>query len=225
MGDTVARLKVGKLDFETMVDLDSAMKMRKGENVDINEVIRDTAIYTDQKKGMHAGRDELENAFGSTDLANVVERIVKKGELEVTQEFRNEALEAKRKQVIDFLTRNAIDVRTGRPYTADILENALKEAGVNIQDKPIDKQINFIMDDLKKIIPIKIETKKIKALIPAQFTGQIYNLINEYKEKENWMDNGDLEVVLNLPVGLQMEFYDKLNSMTHGSVITEEVSE
>jgi len=225
MTDTVARLKIGKLVFETMVDLDFAMKLKKGENIDINEVIRDTAIYTDQKKGMHAGKDELENAFNTTDLATIVEKIVKKGELEVTQSFRNEALEAKRKQVIDFLTRNAIDVRTGRPYTPDILESALKEAGVNIQDKPIEKQINFILEDLKKIIPIKIETKKIKALIPAQFTGHVYNLINEYKEKENWMNNGDLEVILNLPVGLQMEFYDKLNSITHGSVITEEVKE
>jgi len=225
MGDTLVRLRSGKMVFETMVDLDSAMKLRKGESVNINEVIRDTAIYTDQKKGMHAGKDELEIVFGTNDLGVIVEKIVKKGELEVTQEFRNEAMEAKKKQVVDFLIRNAVDTRTGRPYTPDIIESALKEAGVNIQDKPIDKQINFILDDLKKIIPIKIETKKIKVLVPAQFTGQIYNIINEYKDKEEWKDNGDLEVILSLPVGLQMEFYDKLNSLTHGSAITEEVQE
>jgi ribosome maturation protein Sdo1 len=50
-------------------------------------------------------------------------------------------------------------------------------------------------------------------------------LIQEYKEKEDWMSNGNLEVVLNIPVGMLMEFYDKLNSITHGSALTSEIRE
>ena len=50
-------------------------------------------------------------------------------------------------------------------------------------------------------------------------------MLQEYKEKEEWLGNGDLSVVLNIPIGLQMEFYDKLNSVTHGSAMTEEVKE
>ena len=34
MTDTTARLRVGKMDFEVMVDLDSAVKFKKGELVD-----------------------------------------------------------------------------------------------------------------------------------------------------------------------------------------------
>ena len=37
MTDTLARLRSGKLIFETMVDLDNAMKLKRGEDVDINE--------------------------------------------------------------------------------------------------------------------------------------------------------------------------------------------
>ena len=66
MVDTIARLRSGKLVFETMVDLDSAMKLKRGEEVDINEVIKDNAVYTDQKKGMQAGSAELNNVFGSS---------------------------------------------------------------------------------------------------------------------------------------------------------------
>ena len=73
MTDTVARLRSGKLIFETMVDLDSAMKLKKGNNVSIGEVIRDTAIYTDQKKGMRAGNAELEQAFATTNFEKIVE--------------------------------------------------------------------------------------------------------------------------------------------------------
>jgi len=225
MTDTIARLRSGKMIFETMVDLDNAMKLKKGEEIDINDIIKDTAIYTEQKKGFHAGSAELQNVFGTTEFSKVVEQIVRKGELEVTQEFRDEALEAQRKKVVDFLVRNSIDVRTNRPFTPDILESALKEAGVRIDNKPVEQQISGILDSLKAIIPIKIETKKIKVKIPAMHTGRVYGLINEYKEKEEWLSNGDLEVILNIPVGLQMEFYDKLNAVTHGSAVSEEVKE
>ena len=105
MADTVARLRVGKLNFETMVDLESAMKLKKGIAVSVSDVIRDNFIYTDLKKGMKAGKAELELSFGTTELSAIVERIVKKGELEVTQEFRDEALENRKKQVIDFLSK------------------------------------------------------------------------------------------------------------------------
>jgi len=225
MTDTIARLRSGKLIFETMVDLDSAMKLKKGEKVDISSVIRDTAVYLDQKKGMKAGKDELENVFGTNEFAKIVEQIVKKGQIEITQEFRDEAIETRKKQIIDFLTKNAVDSRTGRPFTPDILESSLKEAGVRIDNQSIEKQIKNIVDKLKNIIPIKIETKKIKIRIPAQFTGRVYGLIQEYKEKEDWLGNGDLEVILSIPMGMQMDFYDKLNSITHGSAITSEVKE
>ena len=67
--------------------------------------------------------------------------------------------------------------------------------------------------------------KKVKIIVPAQHTGQVYGLVNEYKEKEEWKENGDLEVILNVPAGIIFEFYDKLNSSTHGSAITEEIKE
>ncbi|MBD3253251.1 ribosome assembly factor SBDS [Candidatus Pacearchaeota archaeon] len=225
MTDTIARLRIGKLIFETMVDLDSAMKLKKGEDVNISDVIRDTAIYTDLKKGRKAGNDDLMNSFETTDFNSIVEKIVKKGNMEVTQDFRDEAVENRKKQIIDFLKRNAVDSRSGRPFTEDILENAIKQSGVKIEDKSVDKQLNAIKEALTKIIPIKIETKKLKIKIPAQHTGRAYGLIQEYKEKENWLANGDLEIIINIPVGIQSEFYDKLNSITHGSAITEEIKE
>ena len=52
MTDITARLRVGSHVFETMVDLDAAMKLRKGEEVSISEVIRDNTIWKDLKKGL-----------------------------------------------------------------------------------------------------------------------------------------------------------------------------
>ncbi len=225
MTDITARLKSGKLFFETMVDLDSAIKLRKGEKVDIGDVIRDNIIWTDLKKGMKAGRDELMIAFGNNDFNKIVERIVSKGEIEVTQEYRDEALENRKKQIVEFLSKNAVDARTGRPFPHDILHSALKEAGVKIENQPIDKQIKRIMESLNKLLPIKIEGVKIKLKIPAEHTGKAYGIINDYKEKETWLSDGSLDVLLNVPAGMRTEFYDKLNKVTHGSAIAQEVKE
>jgi ribosome maturation protein SDO1 len=225
MTDVICRYKSGKLNFETMVNLENAMKMKKGEKININDIIRDRFVYTDMKKWMRAGAPELENVFGTTDFLKIAEKIVQKGQLEITQEFRDEALENRRKQVVDFLSRNAVDARTQRPFTPDMITNSLKEAGVKIENVSVEKQIVRILDELKKVIPIKITTKKIKIKIPPQYTGQTYGLVNEYKEKEEWFSDGSLELVLNIPVGLQTEFYDKLNSITHGAALTSEVRE
>ncbi|MBS3078991.1 ribosome assembly factor SBDS [Candidatus Pacearchaeota archaeon] len=225
MTDTIARLKSGKLNFETMVDMDNAMKLKKGFPVNIADVIRDNYVYTDLKKGMRAGSPELMLVFNTTDLPTIVQKIVQKGEIEVTQEFRDEALENRRKQIIDFLSRNGVSAQTGRPYTPDMLESAIKQAGIKIENVSVEKQITKIVEGLKRIIPIKIETKKIKLKIPPQFTGQCYGLIQEYKEREEWLGDGSLEAFLNIPVGLQMEFYDKLNKITHGAALTSEVKE
>ncbi len=225
MTNITARLRSGKMIFETMVDLDNAIKLKKGQKVDINEVIKDSTIWTDLKKGLRPSQNELMNVFGTTEFLKIAEKIVRKGEIEVTQEYRDNVLEGKRKKIIDFLVRNAIDARTNRPFTPDILESAIKESGVRIDNQAIEKQIKNIIETLKKLIPIKIETKKVKIIIPAQHTGRVYGLIQDYKEKENWLSNGDLEAFLNIPIGIQTDFYDKLNNVTHGSAITSEIRE
>ena len=81
-----------------------------------------------------------------------------------------------------------------------------------------------VVHKLKEVIPIKLEVKRVKLTIPAQFTGQVYGLLGDYKEKEEWLSNGNLEVVLAIPSGVAIDFFDKINSLTHGAVQSEEVS-
>ena len=81
-----------------------------------------------------------------------------------------------------------------------------------------------IFDEQQRSV-IKIETKRLKIVIPAMHSGKAYSLIKEYREKEEWLNNGDLQVIVNIPAGLQLEFYDKLNGITHGSSIVEEIKQ
>ena len=175
--------------------------------------------------GKVAARNDLEIAFGTSDIDIIAKEIVKHGEVETDQSHRSEEKDKKVKQVVDFLSKNAIDPRTGNPITPERLKTALEESKISIKNAPIDSQIKEILDKLSSIIPIKIETKRIKIIIPAIQTGKVYGLVSQYKEKENWLNNGDLEVIVSIPAGLTLEFYDKLNSLTHGSALTEEIHE
>ena len=225
MTSVLARIKINGKNFETLVDLDKALEFKRTQKGNISEIIEIDAIFTDSKKGMHASESDLEKAFKTKDINEIVKKIILSGEVQIPAEYKEKQREGKIKQVIDFIVRNAVDPRTDRPYTPDRIEKSLDEAGVNVTNKPIEVQMNDILDKLRPIIPLKIETKKIKLTIPSQYTGQAYGLVQGYKESEDWMPNGNLIVIVNIPIGFQMEFYDKLNSITHGSSISEEMKE
>jgi len=223
MTQTTARINRKEKHFEIMVDLDDAMKFRKGETNFIEP--EGARIFTDLKKGERASPSDLEFAFGTEDVNVIAGEIVKKGEVLLTQEYRDAEQEKKFKQIIDFLVTNAIDPRTGNPITAEKIKTALNEAQVHVKNVPVENQIQEILGKISSLLPIKLETKKVKITIPAIHTGRAYGVVANYKEKENWLNDGSLEIVVKVPAGLIMDFYDKLNSVTHGSALTEEIRE
>lgn len=225
MTQTVARIRKEGKHFEALIDMDKALDFKKTSNGSAADFLEIDTIFTDHKKGMHASSSDLNEAFGTDNVQDIAEKIVKNGDIQVTQEHRDEEKEKKFKQVIDFLATNSLDPQTGNPHSIERLKNALEESNVSIKNMPVENQIQDIVSELSRIIPIKVATKKVKLTVPATHTGKVYGLINKYKDTENWLSNGDLEAVIDVPAGIIMDFYDKLNSATHGSVLSEEIKE
>ena len=147
MVNTTARIKkVGK-HFEIMVDLDDALKFRKGTSSFIKAETE--FIFHDIKKGEKASEKDLKEAFGTTDVNEIVKKIVKDGEIQTTQEFRDAEQEKRFKQVVDFLVKNAYDPQTGRPHTTERIKNALEQANVNIKNTSIENQISEILEKIR----------------------------------------------------------------------------
>lgn len=223
MTQTTARLKKAGKNFEIIVDMEKALAFKKtGVDEGFSEIDR---IFSDSKKGFAASTSDLKKIFGTEDANEIAKRIVKEGEVLVTQEYRTQEQEKKFNQIINFLTKNAFDPKTGNPHTPERIKNALEQAHVNIKNIPIENQINEIVLQISKIIPIKLEIKRVKIIIPSIYTGKAYGIINQYKEKENWLNDGSLEIIVRVPAGIIIDFFDKLNSVTHGSTITEEIKE
>jgi len=221
MANVEARIKVKGKTFEISVDLDEALKVRAGRG-NVSSALNSPAIYTDVKRGMAASNAELNAFFDTDDIYKIAEIIIKKGEVQKNQEFRDAEREKRIKQVVDLILRNAVD-QHGRPYTEDRIRKAISEVHFNFDNRSAEQQMPELITKLSGVIPIRVETKKIKLIIPARYSAQIYGMLKDYKESEDWLSNGDLQVVMNIPSGLQVDFYDKLNSVTHGAIVSEEV--
>jgi rRNA metabolism SBDS family protein len=221
MTQTIARIKKGKNNFEILVDLEEALKVRKGAG-ELSRAVLTEEVFYNLKSGEHASKDILEIEFGTGVFDEICRKIISSGEIVLPAEYLKKEGEQKYKQVVDFLSKHAVSPE-GRPYTPDRIMTALKEAKIVVKNKPIETQIKEIVEHLEKIIPIKIDTKRIKLTIPAQHTGKAYGMLSEFKESEEWLSNGDLAVIVKIPAGIIMEFYDKLNHITHGSSLSEEL--
>lgn len=223
MTSVTARIKVKGKHYEIHVNLEEALKIKAG-NGDMITALESNAIFYDAKKGNLASKADLLDAFGTDNVHEVAKKIIVSGEVQKTQEFRDAEKENKIKQVIHLILKNAVD-QHGRPYTEERIKRAIEEVHYNFDNRPAEQQVTPLIDKLKVVIPIKLETKKIKLIIPAQYTGQVYGLLKDYKESEEWLANGSLSAIINIPAGMQIDFYDKLNNVTHGSVQSEELKE
>ena len=216
----IARLKKGGEVFEVLVDCDKAMAFRD-DKCELDDVLASDVVYKDAKKGEKASENEMEKLFDGRENKAIVEEIVRKGEIHLTTELRNKLREEKRKAVINLISRNAVDSKTGLPHPPVRIEAAMEEARVNIDEfKSPEMQIEDVLDKLRSIIPIKFVIKEVEIKIPAQFSSSAYGTVKQFGKilKEDWGNDGGLTLEVEIPGGLQEEFFDKLNNLTHGEV-------
>lgn len=224
MSDTLnlARYKKGNDTFEVVVHPDKALAFRQ-QGGDINDVLVYPQVYTDAKKGLLAPDDKLQAAFDTTDPLEAAKRIIQKGDVQVTAEYRQQQFEQKKKRIVDLISRQGVDPRTNTPHPPSRIESAMEQAKVTIDPhKQAEQQIPKILKALQPIIPIKLVTKELQVTIPAQYAPKAYPIVKQYGKllKENWQQDGSWQGVVEIPGGLEEDFYGKLNSLTQGNVQT-----
>jgi len=215
----VARIVKEGQNFEILVDCEKALSLKSGKDIDIEDVLATTGIFSDVKKGKHAAN--LEKFFGTEDTFAVARKIIKEGEIQLTTEYKAKIRDEKRRRIIDLIHRNAINPDTNLPHPPQRIMNALEEAKVRIDEyKPAEEQVKDIVTKIRPILPLKYELREISIRIPAAFAGKSLGIIKQYGKvlKDTWQNDGSLIVILDLPAGLQVELEDKINGITKGGV-------
>lgn len=224
----LAKLKKEGQNFEINVDPDLSLKYKKGEDVDLREVLKSQDVFRDVQKGLLANEHDMERIFGTKDPLKVAEKILKEGEVQLTSEYREKLRERKKKKIINIIHKYGIDPRTNTPHPVQRIEAAMEEGGVHIDEKrSADDQVNEVIEKLRPVLPIRFEIKGIKVHIPAEYAPKAYSIVKNLStiKKEEWLDDGSWQAIVEIPGGLEEEFYDKLNSFTHGNVEAEAVKE
>ncbi|MFC1753707.1 ribosome assembly factor SBDS [Thermoproteota archaeon] len=219
----LAKLHKGGVNFEVAVDPDLAIDYRTGKSVEIKEVIRSDKIFSDVKKGLLAPENKMKELFKTTDTMSVAEILLKEGEIQLTEEYREKVREEKRKKIISTIVKNGIDPRTKLPHPPQRIELAMAEAKVKIDMfKTAEQQIEEIVSKLRPILPISFEKKRIMVKFPPEYAGKAYSILSGFGKpgKEDWKTDGSFECEIEIPAGMEPDFYDQLNNATHGNIET-----
>ncbi|OQA31733.1 MAG: hypothetical protein BWY55_00310 [archaeon ADurb.Bin336] len=217
----VARLEKFGHKFEILVDPDLAMDVKHNKEVSIDSLMAIDRVFKDQKTGDEQSPDVLKKVFQTNDVGVIAKKIIQDGDVQLTTEQRRAFLEKKRLEIINFISKNAIDPKTKTPHPPQRIINCLEQAKIHIDPfKSTEEQVNEIIKSIRVLIPISMDKIDFAVKIPAQFSGRAASIIHKYDiRREEWLNDGSLVAEFSLPVGAKQDLLNELNSATKGEVV------
>ena len=221
----IAKMTKNGKHFEILVDADMAYDLKEGRSVSLSRMLAVNGVFTDSKKADKASPSDVEKAFGTSDLEKIAEEIVKHGDIQLTTEFRRRKTEEKRKQIANFISKNAINPQTKLPHPQERILAAMEQAHVSIDPfKPAESQVEEIMPALKKVLPISVEEAILNVEISAKYSSRAYGIVKEYGIiQDKWLSDGSLAAKIKIPAGMKEMVFRRLGAATEGTVKIEEV--
>lgn len=215
-----SRLTVSGQKFEILVDPNKALEFKKGANIDMGEILAYPAIYRDVRTTDMVAEKDLQKTFGTTDVFKIAPKIIKEGELQLTTEQKRQMVEQKKTQIATLISKRGINPQTNAPHPPQRILNVMDQAGINV-DPLIDAelQIDKIIKAIKTIVPIKFEKVILQIKIPPQFSGRVHPIVKSVGniQQEQWLNDGSLQITIEILAGVQEELFQKISSLTHGS--------
>jgi ribosome maturation protein SDO1 len=218
-----ARLKTHGTTFEVLVEPDGALALKRGESINLEDILAVEDVFENASRGDRSAEEDLTKAFGTTDALTIAETIIKKGEISLTAEQRKRFIENKRRQVIEIIARNAINPQTRTPHPPARIDQAMTEARVNIDpSKSTDELVKIAMKAIRPLIPIRFEEVEVAVKVPADYAPKAYGEISAFGKvtREAWQNNGSWIGVIQIPAGMQEDFYSLVNRLTKGEAET-----
>jgi ribosome maturation protein SDO1 len=208
--------------YEIVVDPEQAILFKERRGGDVMDVLKDLKIFSDAQRGQIASEIKYCEAFGTNNVKTIAEIILKDGNITLTAEHRKKQIERKKLQIVNYIHQNAIDPRINAPHTPTRIEDALIAVKIHIDEfKSVEDQVKEIIKKLQPIIPIKFEKKQIEIHCDSAYSHQLYAYLKGFNILRNtWGIDNSWTGIVEIPGGLELEFYDKINNITHGSVQT-----
>ena len=121
-------MSVGKKRFELACYKNKLLEFRSGAEKDLDNVLQVPTVFLSVSKAQTAPSAELAKAFGAdTPRDEILQEILRKGEVQVGERERKEALERVEKEVLDIVSGRLVDPNTKRVYTSGMISKALDQ--------------------------------------------------------------------------------------------------
>lgn len=216
----IARLNKKGKEFEILVDCDKAFEFKQGKCT-IEEALATMDIYKNVKQDEKATEEDIMEVFETKDPGQIAVTIIKEGEIQLTTEHRNKLREDLKKKVVELLRRNAVDGKTGLPHPADRIERALEQKSAKIDEsKTAEQQLKDVAAQINDVLPLKFEMRELSVKISAEHAGKAFGTLKNLGKiiTSDWLSDGALLAMIEIPAGMQPEFEDQLNKLTQGHV-------
>ena len=217
----LARIVRDTHHFEIWVDPEMAWAFNHGKtDVNFNDMIALDTIYTDAKKGDEAKQELIQEVFQTTDFEVIAKKIIGEGEVQLTTSQRNDMLERRKKEIIDYISKNAHDPKANTPIPSQRIVNALEEIKYKFSlSRRKDDETHEVLLKLQKMMPISLEKIVVRVEIPAIYVGKAQPLLHKYEMvEEKWMPSGILIAKIKIPAGIKNALLNDFNNVTHGQV-------
>ncbi|KAF5377246.1 hypothetical protein D9615_006406 [Tricholomella constricta] len=183
---SVVRLRKGGKRFEVACYKNKVQEWRTGVETNLDDVLQISNVFVNVSKGEVAKSGDLQKAFGTTDVPNVVKEILKKGEVQVGEKERDHDLTALRKEIATLVAEKCVDPETQRPYPVGMIEKAMAEAGFSVkQNKTAKSQVSECIKALQSDsnLPIQRARMRVRVSMPTADSKRLREKITEGAEK------------------------------------------
>ena len=210
----IARYEKYGMRFEILVDPNLVESWKDGNtDISLDKIAAIDEVFIDSRAGERPTSSDLDKAFQTSNFNEIAFKILSDGEIQLTSSQRKKMTESKKRQIIQHIQSNAIDPKTKTPHPLTRIEIALDQTRFSIDPfKNIDIQIKEVIKLLKPLIPLSFENSRLAFRISGKNYGSVFKILSKYKEKDDWLENGDWACIIDIPAGLKGEIISKVMS-------------
>lgn len=225
---SVVRYKRSGKRFELAAYKNKVLEWRAGTEKDIDEVLQIDSIFSNVSKGAVASNEDIKKAFADRPKEEIIQEILKKGELQVGDKERGAMAENVFKDIAQIISDKTVDPNSKRPYTTSMIEKALHDLGFSTSTTKSAK--SQALEAIKQLqaqnkIPITRALMKIRISCPSKEGKAIKDKIKAmFVEVEEENLGVEMELIGTVQPGVYREIGPLLMETTRGKGVCEILS-
>lgn len=191
---SIVKLKKGGKRFEIACYKNKVHEWRTGVETSLDDVLQISNVFINVSKGEVAKSGDLQKAFGTIDVNEIVKEILKKGEVQVGEKEREHDLSSMRKEIATIVAEKCVDPATQTPYPTGIIEKAMAEAGFSVKpNKTAKSQVSECIKLLQSHskLPIQRARMRVRVSVPKVDVDRLRNTMLEGTEKVESEETGE----------------------------------